>query len=77
LLERKKLLQVIALIATAGVIFFALRAWGIAGDCRPNQVDGQCGMSSAFGELFGMVAAAVILVAGFIGLFITWGKSRK
>jgi len=34
-------------------------------------------MSTAFGELFGIIAAVVIFVGGMIGLSIMWAKSKK
>ena len=70
-------MQISVLIAIAAFAFFGLKHWGIASDCRPNQVDGQCGMSTAFGELFGIIAAVVIFVGGMIGLSIMWAKSKK
>jgi hypothetical protein len=35
---------------------------GRATDCSPGQIDGQCGMSTFFGSLFGTLAGAVVLV---------------
>ena len=36
---------------------------GRAGDCSPGQVDGQCGMSTFFGFVYGSLAGLVIFVS--------------
>ena len=74
---RKKLVQVLGLLTVAFLTFWLLRAWGIAGDCTPQEVDGQCGMSSAMGELFGIISVCVIFAVGMIGLAIGWYKSSS
>jgi hypothetical protein len=35
---------------------------GKAGDCKPRQIDGQCGMSTFFGLIYGIAAGVVIFV---------------
>jgi hypothetical protein len=74
---RKRLLQVLGLLALAFLAFWLLRAWGIAGDCKPQEVDGQCGMSSAMGQLFGIITGCVIFGVGMIGLAISWFRGSS
>jgi uncharacterized membrane protein YdjX (TVP38/TMEM64 family) len=72
---RKKFLQVLGLVLGAAIAFSACRAWGHSNDCSPHQVDGQCGLATAMGDLFGTVAACLILTVGMIVLGVRWYKA--
>jgi hypothetical protein len=50
----------ITLLISAGVAL-ALHLLSKAGDCKPHEVDGQCGMSTFIGTIFGYMSAAVII----------------
>jgi hypothetical protein len=76
-MRSKKIVQVGILLMIAALAFLGFRQWGIAGDCSPHEVDGQCGMSSAFGSLFGILAGCVIVLVGMIGLAAKWSKQKK
>ncbi len=70
-LRRKRFLSIVigvfALSVGGGV---AIWQEGVASDCRPEQIDGQCGLSSAMGTLFGigfflgvnLIMAAIMLI---------------
>ena len=59
-------LQLGATYALAGLFYLALAYVGRAGDCAPHEVDGQCGMSTFVGRLYGAVGAAVLVVGGHV-----------
>jgi hypothetical protein len=46
--------------------FFLFYWWGISQDCKPGQVDGQCGLSTGMGMLFGAFAAVTIFFVASI-----------
>jgi len=55
-----------AVIALATVVFATFYYQRKAEDCRPGQSDGQCGLSTFLGLLYGAVAASIILIGGGI-----------
>jgi cyanate permease len=57
--RRLLLLYSVAALLVGG---FTLRGW--LNDCAPHQVDGQCGMSTAFGAAIGLICAFPILAFG-------------
>jgi hypothetical protein len=63
--------------AVAVAIFLGVRQLGIEGDCAPNQIDGQCGMSTALGSFFGLVGAAVVMIPGTISTVISWRRRMR
>jgi hypothetical protein len=48
--------------------FFLFYWWGISQDCKPGQVDGQCGLATGMGILLGAGAAITIV---FVGSLLT------
>jgi hypothetical protein len=45
--------------------------YGKANDCRPDQIDGQCGLSTAMGVISGVIGVAIILVcATFCSIYL-------
>jgi len=65
-------------IVSAACSFLLLHAWGKAGDCAPGEIDGQCGMSAAAGDLFGIVVASVIVIVFAVWSAAIWsGKGRS
>jgi hypothetical protein len=74
--RKAALIQSIVFVVVAAIAQQVFALWGRTGDCASKQIDGQCGMSTAFGEIFGWVAAGVIVLAGFVGIFIVWDKKR-
>ena len=49
---------------------------GRASDCSPKEIDGQCGMSTYFGSLFGALAGAVIVAGMTLYVIIAAYKKR-
>jgi hypothetical protein len=47
---------------------------GRAGDCKPGQIDGQCGMSTFFMLIFGIFTGLLILVA--VTAYVTLNANR-
>jgi hypothetical protein len=61
---------------TASITIFALSVKnGQAGDCKQNQSDGQCGLSSFVGFFDGVIGAGVVLLGG--GTYIVVVLVRK
>jgi uncharacterized membrane protein len=67
--------SVLLLIAIAVVTFAFFLYSGKAGDCKPHQIDGQCGLSTFLGFIYGTLSAAVILICG--GIYLTIAKVRE
>jgi uncharacterized membrane protein YciS (DUF1049 family) len=53
-------------LGCAAIMFLTFYLSGKAGDCKPQEIDGQCGMSTFVGFLFGAIAGAVIGVWGIV-----------
>jgi hypothetical protein len=60
----------ICLSLIAAVIFFCCYSSGRAGDCKPHEIDGQCGLSTFAGLLFGLGGAAVIVFVSVIAILV-------
>ena len=69
----RKPIFVLALIAGLIVLsacaFTMFHSRGVAVDCKPGQSDGQCGLGTSIGTLYGAIAAIVISIVG--GSFVT------
>ena len=50
---------------------------GKAGDCRPGEIDGQCGMSTFFSVLYGIASGLVIQVSMTVYVLIESYRRRK
>jgi hypothetical protein len=50
---------------------------GVKGDCKPHEIDGQCGLSTFVGLLYGVFAGAVIFVSISLCLLILALKRRR
>jgi hypothetical protein len=65
-------------VLVASVFFFAAWFSGKAGDCKPHEVDGQCGLSTFAGLLFGVIGAMVIVVVSSIAIGIAaWRRDGR
>ena len=66
-------LWIVAAVSVA--FFFAMKYIGIASDCGPNSHDGQCGMSTFFMKVFGLLGGIII----WLGLSwrILWTKRQR
>jgi hypothetical protein len=63
--------------AVVAVLFFLVMVyWGKAGDCKPHEIDGQCGLSTFVGFLYGAVGGIFILLASTIGILVTAARRR-
>jgi hypothetical protein len=54
----------IGLYSAAIAVAAGFTLWGWLGDCAKGEIDGQCGMSTAFGLILGLVGAFIILALG-------------
>jgi hypothetical protein len=48
-------------VSVAALVLFAGYQFGRAGDCRPGEIDGQCGMSTFLGVLYGLLGGILAL----------------
>ncbi len=62
--------QVLGTIAAAIIFFLIAVHLGKAGDCAPHEIDGQCGLSTFVGFLYGVAGALVILVTCGVAIAI-------
>jgi hypothetical protein len=53
----------VALYATAAAIWLGMTLWAIGSDCGPDSTDGQCGMSTFFGIMFGIVGGLPMVLS--------------
>ena len=67
---------VIAMLVSALVAYW-FYVGGKAADCKPGQIDGQCGLSSFLGLLYGEGAGLVIFVGTTICLFVVAYRRRR
>jgi hypothetical protein len=68
-------LYVFLLLAISIASFFPFFLEGVAADCRPNQIDGQCGLSTFLGVLYGGGTSILLLIVG--GIVLTLVHFRK
>ncbi len=71
-----KFIWVVSLILSLAVGFGFYES-GRAGDCAPHEIDGQCGMSTFVGLLYGTFAGATILVSMTVYVCVTALKRRR
>ena len=65
------------LIGISFLSFVLFSYIGKAGDCKPHEIDGQCGMSTFFGFVFGIFSASVILICGGVYLAIKRVREKR
>jgi hypothetical protein len=66
----------VLLLIAISIATFALSSYlGKAGDCKPHEIDGQCGMSTFVGFVFGIFSGAVVLIGG--GIYLAIARSRE
>jgi polyferredoxin len=70
--QRLLIVLLVAVLSGLGFIW-----WGRAGDCEPGSHDGQCGLSSFIGFVYGIFASGIILLGGFIATLVQWRKNRR
>ena len=58
-------------VAAVGVV------WGKSADCKPGQIDGQCGLSTFLGLLYGASAGLAILFGITVYLLIVAYRRRR
>jgi hypothetical protein len=54
--------------------FFLFYLWGISQDCKPGQIDGQCGLGTGIGMLIEAFAAVTIF---FVGSVLSIRRNRN
>jgi hypothetical protein len=60
--QTKLLLAWLATIALSVAVAFGLYSSGKAADCKPGQIDGQCGLATSMGAMFGAIAGLSIFL---------------
>jgi len=50
---------------------------GVSGDCKPHEIDGQCGLSSFLGFVYGAFAGLTIFGSTSVCLLIVAIKRRR
>ena len=67
----------VSFLASFLLVLFGYHA-GQAGDCKPNEIDGQCGLSTCAGLFFGVLAAFILLVCtSAYSIFRLYRDERK
>ena len=72
-LVRVWLVSLFVAVSVAACGFLVSRAL----DCSPKEIDGQCGMGTYFGSLFGVLAGAVILVGMTLYVIVAAHKTQR
>lgn len=77
-MRARRRLIVIWVVAAGIALFVADRfyAAGKAADCRPEQIDGQCGLSTFVGLLYGCFAGGAIIIAATVYVAISAYRRR-
>jgi hypothetical protein len=75
--KKSLLVCVFLLLAISVASFFPYYPEGIRGDCRPGEIDGQCGMSSFYGAVDGVLVSVVVLAIGGALLAIIHNRMKK
>jgi len=70
-------LQLCVFAIVALVFFVGMALWGRLSDCGPHDGDGQCGISTFFGAVFGAVGGIVIFVGGGIRVGYVYEQRRR
>ena len=70
------LISALVTVAASLAIFVLSVKSGEAGDCKPNQSDGQCGLSSFVGFFDGVIGAGVVLLGGGIYIVVILVRKR-
>ena len=75
---RSLLVLIPAMIAVSALIVFVGHQWGVAKDCVAQGVkqDGQCGLATGMGDLFGLGAGAMFFFIATIALVILWRRGQ-
>ena len=71
------LISALVTVAASFTIFVLSAKSGEAGDCKPNERDGQCGLSTFVGFVDGVIGAGVILLGGGIYIVVTLIRKRS
>ncbi len=64
-------------LVVAICFFLVLAVWGRAGDCKPQERDGQCGLSSFIGVVFGGAGALTIVAGTLIWMLVASYRARS
>jgi hypothetical protein len=74
--QRFPWLAILVAAAISIFIWFCGHEWGVANDCGAVgiQHDGQCGLASAMGDLFGLAGGAAFFLVGSVVVFVRWNR---
>ena len=77
-LRRPNLLLIwIGSIAVSVFVVFGGYAIGRSADCQPGQIDGQCGLSTFYWSVYGIMAGAVIFLCVTVYVLIAAYQRRR
>ena len=71
------LISALVTIAAATIIFALSVKSGEAGDCKPTEKDGQCGLSTFVGFVDGVIGTGVVLLGGGIYTVVILVRKRS
>jgi hypothetical protein len=71
------LISALVTVAASITIFVLSAKSGKAGDCKPNERDGQCGLSTFVGFVDAVIGAGVVLLGGGTYIVITLVRKRS
>jgi len=72
---KKNLVLQLGLLTVVSIVWFV--AWihiGSAGECKPHEFGGQCGLSSFVGFTYGLGGAFIIFVGGGVTALLAYVK---
>jgi len=66
----------VATVLSFGIVAASI-AWGKAGDCHPGEVDGQCGLSTFLGLVYGIAGVLMILMGALLRTFFIMYERKR
>jgi hypothetical protein len=67
----------IIILSVSALIYRGFLEFGIAGDCKPGDRDGQCGLSTFGGFVAGVATGGAFLIIGTIATLLQWYRTKR
>ena len=71
------MISALVTVAASITVFVLSAKSGKGGDCKPNERDGQCGLSTFVGFVDGVIGAGVVLLGGGTYIVVTLVRKRS